>query len=318
MGNTVLIVTKDNDKTADFVIQRMKERAISFLRLNTNLFPEECQIKLNFGANYDRSFCLRGQEFSPDQIKRVWLRRIIKPACPNISNLDARGFAEQECDFALRWFLNTMPRPFLDREEDLKRAGNKFDQLNVARQIGLVIPDTCITNDPRIAKGFIGNHPFGIAKTVAGYGAKKEGGFEAVYTVELTMDKIEFLNSISLSPVCFQEKIEKKFELRVTIVYPQIFSCRIDSQSSSRTKIDWRKYDTKNTPHSIFDLPRDIGNKLLDMMRHYNVHFASFDLIVTPKEEIVFLEMNPNSQWVWIELLTGLPITDALIDKLTE
>lgn len=28
----------------------------------------------------------------------------------------------------------------------------------------------------------------------------------------------------------------------------------------------------------------------------------------------IFLELNPNGQWAWIEELTGLPISDTLID----
>lgn len=319
MNNVVLVITKTNDKTADFVIQRMQNRAIPFLRINSDVFLKECRVKLNFGNSCNRfSFITYEKELSFDQIKRVWLRRLSKPICTNVSDPEARAFAEQEHDFALRWCLGVIPCPFLDKEEDLRRSGNKFDQLRVARQLELAIPDTCITNDPSVAESFLREHSSSIAKTIAGYGAKKDGGFEAIYTVELTADKMDFLGSISLSPVCLQRKIEKKFELRVTIVYPKVFSCRIDSQVTPRTKVDWRRYDTRNTPHSIFQLPFDIEEKLLAMMRIYNIHFAAFDLIVTPKEEIVFLEMNPNSQWVWIELLTGLPITDALIDRLVE
>lgn len=51
-------------------------------------------------------------------------------------------------------------------------------------------------------------------------------------------------------------------------------------------------------------------------MQFFQINFAAFDLVVTPKDEIVFLEMNPSGQFVWIEELTGMPITDTLIDFL--
>ena len=39
-------------------------------------------------------------------------------------------------------------------------------------------------------------------------------------------------------------------------------------------------------------------------------------MIVTPDGEYIFLEINPAGQWLWIEELTKLPITEALADLL--
>jgi hypothetical protein len=38
--------------------------------------------------------------------------------------------------------------------------------------------------------------------------------------------------------------------------------------------------------------------------------------VVTPDERYVFLEINSNGQYLWIELATGLPISDAICDLL--
>ena len=38
----------------------------------------------------------------------------------------------------------------------------------------------------------------------------------------------------------------------------------------------------------------------------------------TPSGEHVFLECNPNGQWLWIELATGMPISAAIADELTK
>jgi hypothetical protein len=42
-----------------------------------------------------------------------------------------------------------------------------------------------------------------------------------------------------------------------------------------------------------------------------------FDFAVTPDGDWVFLELNPNGQWGWIEDHTGLAITSAMADLLT-
>ena len=46
------------------------------------------------------------------------------------------------------------------------------------------------------------------------------------------------------------------------------------------------------------------------------LRFGAFDLIVTPQGEYVFLELNPNGQWYWVELSTGAPMADAMADLL--
>jgi glutathione synthase/RimK-type ligase-like ATP-grasp enzyme len=45
--------------------------------------------------------------------------------------------------------------------------------------------------------------------------------------------------------------------------------------------------------------------------------FGAIDMIVTPTGEYVFLEINANGQYLWIEKQTGLPITSSIVDLLT-
>ena len=42
------------------------------------------------------------------------------------------------------------------------------------------------------------------------------------------------------------------------------------------------------------------------------------DMIVTPLGEHVFLELNPNGQWLWMELITGAPMAEAMAGLLLE
>ena len=44
--------------------------------------------------------------------------------------------------------------------------------------------------------------------------------------------------------------------------------------------------------------------------------FGAIDMIVTPAGEYVFLEINANGQYLWIEKQTGLPITSSIVDLL--
>ena len=52
-------------------------------------------------------------------------------------------------------------------------------------------------------------------------------------------------------------------------------------------------------------------------MDSFGINFASIDMILTPKGEFVFLELNPNGQWLWLELELGLPLVASMVDLLT-
>jgi hypothetical protein len=53
-------------------------------------------------------------------------------------------------------------------------------------------------------------------------------------------------------------------------------------------------------------------------MNSFGINFASIDLIVTPSGEFVFLDLNPNGQWLWLEVELGLPLVAAMADLLTK
>jgi glutathione synthase/RimK-type ligase-like ATP-grasp enzyme len=99
------------------------------------------------------------------------------------------------------------------------------------------------------------------------------------------------------------------------VVGDQVFSVAIDSQSNPDARVDWR-HATLHLRHEQVELPASVNAKLVGIIGHYGLAFGAFDLIQTPEGEIVFLELNPNGQWAWLEQLTGIPIREALIDLL--
>lgn len=312
----VLVVTRVKDATADYVLRRMTDRNIPCLRLNAEDFGMT-EIVLRFPNIRDSTLSIGGMRIPIGNIRGVWLRRLVKPKACQIQELEARAFAESELDFALRWFIDLLNNycPVIDCETKVLEGRNKFDQLAIAETFGLHIPATLVTNDPAAAKFFIEQHKTAVIKSVAGYGHQVEGGFYTVYTNIVTKDILDRFESIRTAPICLQEYIEKEFELRITIVGQRVFGCRIDSQNTQKTQIDWRRYDSA-TLYSVYNVDQELSSQLVAIMKHYGIRFASFDLIVTPNGKTVFLEMNPATQFLWIEELTGMPIADAIIDEI--
>lgn len=69
-------------------------------------------------------------------------------------------------------------------------------------------------------------------------------------------------------------------------------------------------------PHESYVLPKEINVKLRMLMKKMNLHFGAIDMIVTPSGDYVFLEINPSGQWGWIEVLTKMPISEAIAEIL--
>jgi len=72
-----------------------------------------------------------------------------------------------------------------------------------------------------------------------------------------------------------------------------------------------------NVLGEIFELPDEVKSSLRRVMDSFGLNFASLDMIVTPDGEFVFLELNPNGQWLWLELELGLPLVATMADLLT-
>jgi glutathione synthase/RimK-type ligase-like ATP-grasp enzyme len=114
----------------------------------------------------------------------------------------------------------------------------------------------------------------------------------------------------------FQAYVPKRSELRVTVVGERVFAAEIGSQATHHTRHDWRRYDMAHTPHTPHALPEPVARAAVALVRALGLVYGAIDLVLTPDGDYVFLEINPNGQYLWIEHLTGLPITAAIADHL--
>jgi hypothetical protein len=81
--------------------------------------------------------------------------------------------------------------------------------------------------------------------------------------------------------------------------------------------VDWRT-DYAHLRYSEISVPSTVRDGVLTLLEMLMLRFAALDFVVTPDNEWVFLESNPNGQWAWLQDATGLPITAAIADALTK
>lgn len=314
----ILIVTNSDDPHADEVIGHLRESHADYCRLHTDDFPSN--VRLTFeatGTNAAWHLVVADREIQSNSIHAVWYRRPSLPSIePAVRGQRARQFATDESTSVLGGLWRVLEAFWISRPDNIRRAESKVLQLRVAPQLGFRIPRTLVTNDPLVARAFVQEVARAIVKPISTSFVEQGRWTYSLFSHLITDEDMTFLDALRLAPCLIQEYVEKDVEIRVTVVGNECFSAEIHSQRSELTKHDWRRYDLKNTPHLRHELPRQVAEQCVDLVRHFGLAFGAIDLIRTPEGRYVFLEINPNGQWLWIEQLTGLPIAAAMANAL--
>jgi glutathione synthase/RimK-type ligase-like ATP-grasp enzyme len=124
---------------------------------------------------------------------------------------------------------------------------------------------------------------------------------------------------LNFFPSLFQQKIEKKYELRVFYLNNVFYSMAIFSQNDMKTKIDFRNYNYKTPNRNVpYKLPLEIESKLHLLMLQLELTTASIDLIVDLNENYVFLEVNPDGQFGMISYPCNYYLEKEIANQLTK
>lgn len=302
----ILIITHKTDFTADFVINKLNQRGIAYKRLNCeDIFKDEYKIKLNSSFTYS----ILGEE----KYRSVWFRRTKLPEIKGLKR-EEQLYILNETESLFENIFSSLKANWLSSPSAVYKAENKLLQLKTAIKIGFNIPQTLITNSKQELKQFYSdcNRDI-ILKPISQTRIQYNEGSAFIFTNPVTENYITNIESYDLTPCIYQKNISKEYELRVTVVGDLVFSAAVYSQSDEETKNDWRKKKLKFEP---IEIPNEIQQKCIKLLQELNLKFGAIDLIKTPNEEYVFLEINPNGQWAWIETQTGQKISDAIINQL--
>jgi glutathione synthase/RimK-type ligase-like ATP-grasp enzyme len=224
-----------------------------------------------------------------------------------------RRFTKQECVAGLNGALSLLSVPWINDPHMVRQAENKIRQLQLASFLGLQVPETLITNSPRNARDFIDAHKGDvIVKSLTPAAILQGLDYLYAYTTELRGKDLGDTSDIALAPCVFQRRIPKAVEIRATVVGERVLAAEIHSQGSPLSRTDWRRYDLERTPYLPHQLDSEIEAACIKITKMLNLTFSAIDLILTPSGDYVFLELNPNGQWGWIQKLTGLPISEEL------
>jgi hypothetical protein len=237
----------------------------------------------------------------------VWFRRsglAMRPA----GMLDGDWtVAERECDHHIRTLRRYLAPDayWVNDIEARDRALMKSPQLAAAVDCGLTIPETLFSNDPDDIRHFYATHRergviFKLCYQTVWH-EHESGARHALFTTQLRDEDLRDDLALSGCPAIYQRKIDKHYELRVTCMDGVCFTARLDSQARAKTRMDWRADLCQPLTPQRVELPPQIEERCLMLMRMLGLAFGCIDLIVTPQGEYVFLEVNEMGQFLWVE-----------------
>ena len=265
-----------------------------------------------------------GRRLKTSQISGVWIKRQ-SVLVTSEEEQNYCGFADY-CNYKLwkdEWnsiikqliiHLSYIGIPFFDEADSIVRSEKKILQLDVAREVGFNTPSTIISNSRSLIIDFLNQyHGEGILKLSTQPTFNKNNDIYFVFANKVSTSDFDEMDATISSPFIVQNYIQKKYEVRYTFVNGEHFVCKIESQMSDKSRIDFRRYDFANTPYLAIEAPEKIKDMVTMLMRRLNLNYGALDFIVDPNDNWYFLEINPVGQYGWIEHLTGMMITKAIL-----
>lgn len=324
MRKAILVLTNAEDGMhSDIVISKLLEHGERVFRMDSDRLTTGALRACFTADSRQTGFAFEdgADRVASSEVKSVWYRR------PNHFNLAIndpvqKAHAERELASFLEGLWTLIPENvfWLSRPQALEYARKKVRQLELARTMGLQIPRTIISNNPDDVRAFYescGRRIIfkAIYHEFLDYGKKTFN----IPTTLVTPMHLAHLDLVRALPALFQERIDKKYELRVTVVGKRVFPVKIDSQSNPLTVVDWRNPAYINElKYSLVELPRNVSDACLEMLEKLGLSFGAFDFVVDVNNELYFLEVNPNGQWYWLEERAGVLISDAIVDILKD
>lgn len=301
----ILIVGNSVDGVPSVIeeIKKISDKKIIFFKADKCLENDTINFTYINGCA-DLFFDISGQTIGTDDVTAVWYWKPLLPkALRTIQPPEHQTFIYRQ--FLAMWrslvgFLSD--RVWVNDYYKLLEAEHKPYQIKVATEIGLNVPDTTVTSNPERAVEFWEH-------------CKKQMIIKAlmlsptensmIFTNKVTEELMSKISRIKSSPVILQKLIPRKYELRITVVGEEIFPALVESESN----LDWRRKKIKLRPHQ---LPKNVEEDCFSLVKKLGLKYGCIDMIVTPDDQYIFLEINPNGQWFFVECQTGMQIGKAI------
>lgn len=310
----LMILTNSEDVTADYLASTLERHRVCFLRFDTDKVLE----RLAF--HYD-GLCpvihLEDKLLAPDTFSSVWYRRPEKLKHPTLDSSPEGTCVLGEWSEALEGFFALIEtQKWMNHPASNVAASHKVEQLTRARRLGMLIPDTLVTQDPDALRDFYERHRGRIiVKPMAsGHIERPDGERDSlIYTNRVLPHHIANLDDLPVCPTLFQEEILKSADVRITVVDSDVHAVELLAQEDGLQRCDIRRNNMDDVTYKAITLPVEVEGGVRSLVASYGLRFAAIDMAVTQEGKWIFFEVNPNGQWAWLDLAGCANIAESFV-----
>lgn len=311
----LLILTNTEDVTADYLVSVLKRCSVNLIRFDTDTMLD--RIRFSYAGckpviHVDGVFC------HPAEVSNVWYRRPERVKRNGLVDLAEGKFILDEWSEVLEGFFAHVEKPrWMNHPACNVAASHKIDQLTKAKEFGLRVPETLVTQSAQELRFFNEKHGgLIIVKPMAGGSVERENGEREslVYTNRVPLDHLADLGDLAACPTLFQELIDKEADVRITVVDRDVHAVElIAKEPDGSQRCDIRRNNMDDVKYRVVRVPGAVETGIRRLLTYYGLRFAAIDMAVTRTGDWVFFEVNPNGQWAWLDLAGATNIADSFV-----
>jgi glutathione synthase/RimK-type ligase-like ATP-grasp enzyme len=303
-----LIVSSTIDFSTDMVCYRLLEDNEKFYRLNRDEFLKH-KIVVDL-QNEVMIISIDGEEYEAqfEHLKGIFFRAPVFLRTQSKKELSVQEQLERnQWSSFLRNLIVFKNANWINNPVSTYRAENKIFQLCIAKEYGLAVPVTYISNCTDFNLESDKKYIVKSLDTALFYDMENN---KEMFTYSNVVSGSE-LNEYDLTsaPIFIQEFLNPKIDCRVTYVQGKLFPVKI-LQNGKGMYGDWRmrKEELEYIP---FQLPAYVENAIHKLMKKLELNFGGIDLAIV-SGEYYFIEVNPTGEWGWLEVKTGTNISKTI------
>lgn len=313
MRHRFLIAAPAHDIHAKLVAEKLVDSGKAVDVVDFGNFPERSFIDQNISDESD-TVALRelGVVIDDATVDVVWWRAYygFQPSLQSVHHDDLEMVARENQVYS-RYFPYHVARRalWINSPQAELESCNKLLQLRIARDCGMSVPTTVVTNDSAVARRFVEDAERAGKRTIykslippeTRFFESLPAGAMGGLTTFVDEGSIVDQDIFKKSPGIFQHVVDSQYELRIFVIGAAFVAIAHNFRDLPDWKIDSRIVLGRNRHTKYHPIPQHFKSRCMEFMTRMGLSMGSFDVMVYRTGRYVFLEVNPQGAWLWME-----------------